>query len=240
MTIITERLERCRNCPIRHQAVCGALTDEEIQALSSVARQQKLNAGDLIQRAEDETLSFANIVSGTVKLSKVMSDGRQQIVGLQFPPDFLGRAYRSRSPYFAEAVTDVELCVFPKRTFEALMEKQPDLEKRLFQNTLDELDAARDWMLLLGRKSAAEKVASFLMLIARRKTAAPCDQPPAETLLTITLPLTRAEIADYLGLTLETVSRQVGSLRAADILETGANRTITILDYEGLAKAAQL
>jgi len=240
MTVISERIDRCRICAIRHQAVCGALSDHEIQALSAVARQRVLKAGDVIQNAEDEVSSFANIVSGVVKLSKVLSDGRQQIVGLQFPPDFLGRAYRTRSPFYAEAATDVELCVFPKRSFEALMADQPELESRLFQNTLDELDAARDWMLLLGRKSAAEKVASFLALIARRKAPALCEHMPADTLLTITLPLNRAEIADYLGLTIETVSRQIGNLRAADILETGANRTITVLDYDGLAEAAQL
>jgi CRP/FNR family transcriptional regulator, anaerobic regulatory protein len=149
MTVISERIDRCRICAIRHQAVCGALSNDEIQALSAVARQRILKAGDVIQNAEDEVSSFANIVSGVVKLSKVLSDGRQQTVSLQFPPDFLGRAYRTRSPFYAEAATDVELCVFPKRSFEALMADQPELESRLFQNTLDELDAARDWMLLL-------------------------------------------------------------------------------------------
>lgn len=232
--------DRCRHCGIRHQAVCGALSDDDLKALSAVARQRFVKAGETIVNAYEEVSSFANIVSGVVKLSKILSDGRQQIVGLQFPPDFLGRAYRDRNPFFAEAATDVELCVFPRRSFETLMTTHPELEGRLFKNTLDELDSARDWMLLLGRKSAAEKVASFLALIARRNAPALCEQLPEETMITIALPLTRAEIADYLGLTIETVSRQIGNLRAADILETGANRTITVLNYDALAEVAQL
>ncbi len=231
---------RCDQCAIRHQAVCGALSDDEITGLSAVARRRMVKAGEIILQAEDETTYFSNIVSGVVKLSKVLSDGRQQIVGLQFPPDFLGRAYRQRNPYYAEAATDVELCVFPKVGFERLLHTFPELETRLFQNTLDELDAARDWMLLLGRKTAVEKVASFLALIARRNPIAGCAHMAAPPVMTLALPLTRAEIADYLGLTIETVSRQLGKMRADHILEVGANRTVTVLDPEGLEDLAQL
>lgn len=207
--------------------------------MSAVARQRRLKSGDVILRAEEEPPFFANIVSGAVKLSKTLADGRQQIVGLQFPPDFLGRAYRNRSPLYAEAASDVELCIFPRADFERLLEERPQLENRLFQNTLDELDAAREWMLLLGRKTAMEKVASFLALIARRNQPAACAHMAAPPLLTISLPLTRAEIADYLGLTIETVSRQLGRLRADDVLEAGANRSITVLDPDRLEEIAQ-
>lgn len=232
--------ERCAHCAIRHQAVCGALSDDEIAALSAVARKRLLKPGEVILRAEEAPPFFANIVSGAVKLSKTLADGRQQIVGLQFPPDFLGRAHRNRSPLFAEAASDVELCVFPKAEFERLLTDQPQLETRLFQNTLNELDAAREWMLLLGRKTALEKVASFLALIARRNRPTACAHMDADPILTIWLPLTRAEIADYLGLTIETVSRQLGNLRADDILEAGSNRSITILDPAQLEDIAQL
>ena len=205
-----------------------------------MARQRLVKAGEVILQAEEETSFFANIVSGVVKLSKVLSDGRQQIVGLQFPPDFLGRAYRNSSPFYAEAATDVELCVFPKRRFERLMAAQPGLENRLFQNTLDELDAARDWMMLLGRKTAAEKVASFLAIIARRNAPAACAHAPASDELLIALPLTRAEIADYLGLTIETVSRQLGKLRAEGVVDVGANRMIAVRDPGALEDLAEL
>lgn len=232
--------ERCAQCAIRHQAVCGALSDDEIGALSAIARQKSYGAGELILNAGEEVASFGNIVRGVVKLSKLLDDGRQQIVGLQFPPDFLGRAYRDRSPYFAEAATDVELCVFPKRAFEALLKDRPELENRLFQNTLDELDAARDWMLLLGRKTAAEKVASFLTLLARRRSDVHCVHLPASPRVSLSLPLTRAEIADYLGLTIETVSRQLGRLKSDGLLDVAANREVVLLDADALAERAQM
>ncbi|MEQ9121863.1 MAG: Crp/Fnr family transcriptional regulator [Alphaproteobacteria bacterium] len=246
LDIAADRKLRCHHCAIRHHAVCGALSDDELAGLSVVARQRMVKAGDVIMNAEEETVSFANIVSGVVKLTKLLSDGRQQIVGLQFPPDFLGRAYRARSPYFAEAATDVELCVFPRPTFQKLLADRPGLESRLFQDTLDELDAAREWMLLLGRKTAAEKVASFLAMIARRQSMAttcvhlPKGSTPTQGPITLHLPLTRAEAADYLGLTIETVSRQIGKLRADGVLKVGANREIAILDMERLEELAEL
>lgn len=237
---VTTGLMRCQRCGVRRKAVCGALSDEELAALSAVARQRLVKAGEMIINAEEEATSFANIVTGAVKLFNLLGDGRQQIVGLQFPPDFLGRAYRTQSPYFAQAATDVELCVFPKRGFEALMAEHPELETKLFQNTLDELDAARDWMILLGRKTAAEKVASFIALIVRRSFVQDCDQMQASPVMTVFLPLARADIADYLGLTIETVSRQIGKLSSDHILEVGANRSITVLDPGRLADLAQI
>ena len=160
--------QRCEHCAIRHKAVCGALSDEELAGISKIARQRYIQPGQTIFSDEDDAEFFANIVTGTVKLSKTLADGRQQIVGLQFAPDFLGRAYGSENPFFAEAATDVELCCFPRDGFERLLKEFPGLEHRLFEHTLSELDAAREWMLLLGRKTAEEKVASFLLMIANR------------------------------------------------------------------------
>lgn len=245
ISALAERKLRCHYCAIRQHAVCGALDDDELAALSQVARQRLVKAGDVILNAEEETASFANIVAGVVKLTKLMGDGRQQIVGLQFPPDFLGRAYRTSCPYFAEAATDVELCVFPRRAFQQLLAERPGLESRLFQDTLDELDAARDWMLLLGRKTALEKVASFLAMLLRRQSAVSgCVHVPAlqstatSANLSISLPLTRAEMADYLGLTIETVSRQIGKLRSDGVLKVGPNREIVVLDGDRLEDLA--
>jgi CRP/FNR family transcriptional regulator len=235
----SERM-RCSDCAIRHRAVCGALSEDELSAINAIARQRLLKAGEPILNADDDINFFANIVSGSVKLTKMMNDGRQQIVGLQFAPDFLGRAYKDRSPYFAEAATDVELCVFPKQAFEKLLANKPGFEMRLFQDTLNELDAARDWMLLLGRKTAAEKVASFVELIARRSPMIGCAHSSDHAEISFHLPLSRSDIADYLGLTIETVSRQIGKLKNARILELHPNRDISVLDLEGLRAAGSL
>lgn len=232
--------DRCQVCAIRHRAVCGALSEAELTRLNAISRQKTYRAGEPILDAEQEVDFFANIVNGAVKLTKILGDGRQQIVGLQFAPDFLGRAYRERSPYFAEAATDLELCIFPKNGFERLLKEIPDLELRLFQDTLNELDAARDWMLLLGRKTASEKVASFLEMIARRVPMIGCSHSHGGETVTFQLPLSRAEIADYLGLTTETVSRQVGKLKSAGIIRLHATREVSVLDLDRLREIASI
>lgn len=235
-----ESVSRCQICAIRHKAVCGALTDAELEQLNTISRQKIFAAGEPILDAEQEIDFFANIVQGAVKLTKIMGDGRQQIVGLQFAPDFLGRAYRDRSPYFAEAATEVELCVFPKAGFERMLKEIPDLEMRLFQDTLNELDAARDWMLLLGRKTAGEKVASFIEMIARRSPMIGCAHSADQPEIQFHLPLSRAEIADYLGLTIETVSRQIGKLKSAGILHLHATREVSVRDLSRLREAGSV
>ncbi|WP_417519448.1 Crp/Fnr family transcriptional regulator [Minwuia sp.] len=238
MMSLNGEVMRCSSCAIRHRAVCGALSEDELAAINAIARQRIVKAGETILNADEEITFFANIVAGSVKLTKIMADGRQQIVGLQFAPDFLGRAFRERSPYFAEAATDVELCVFPKKEFERLLSEKPGFEMRLFQDTLNELDAARDWMLLLGRKTASEKVASFLEMIARRSPMIGCAHTAEQAGVSFHLPLTRSDIADYLGLTIETVSRQIGKLKSAGIVELHATREVSVTDMDGLRAAA--
>ena len=178
------------------------------------------------------------MISGAIKLTKTLPDGRQQIVGLLFAPDFLGRAYSRNNPYTAEAATDVEICTFPNAAFERLVSEYPGLQQRLFQHTLDELDAARDWMLLLGRKTAEEKVASFLYMLARRSMVTACAHKGEPGSAAFELPLTRADMADYLGLTIETVSRQLTRLKTSNVIRLNTNRLISVPNLQRLAQAA--
>lgn len=227
----------CRACEARHRGVCGALRPEQLLALSKQSSKHKVEPGaELIGDSETVT-SFSNMLSGVVKLSKVLPDGRQQIVGLQFAPDFLGRPFKSESPLNAVAATSVSLCSFPRSAVDRMIKEAPELEHRLLKQTLNELDEARDWMLTLGRKTASEKVASFLHLVATHidPEAATGDGP-----ITYDLPLTRADIADFLGLTIETVSRQMTKLRKDDVIEIENNRQVTIPDIARLAKRANV
>lgn len=229
---------RCDACAIRHRSVCGALSRGEIERLSAIAHIKSLPPGHVILRDNEETGYFSNIISGVVKLTKSLGDGRQQIVGLQFPSDFLGRPFRKISPYHAETVTEVQLCTYERSQFERLAKEFRDFEHRLFESTLDELDAAQEWMLLLGRKSAEEKVASFLLMVARRMQSVGCkemQQGPWR----FELPLARAEIADFLGLTIETVSRQFTRLKVEKVIALEGSRTIIVNDMEKLRAAAE-
>ncbi len=215
------------------------MDDVQVKKLAQIAHRKKIPAGQTIISDEEPVDFFANVISGAIKLTKTLPDGRQQIVGLLFAPDFLGRAYSKHNPYTAEAATDVEICTFPNAAFERLVAEFPGLQQRLFQHTLDELDAARDWMLLLGRKTAEEKVASFLFMLARRSMlTSGCNHKSGPGSAAFELPLTRADMADYLGLTIETVSRQLTRLKTSNVIRLSTNRLIMVPDLDRLANAA--
>ena len=229
-------LQRCDDCAIRHRAVCSHCGPQELVLLDAIKFYRTYEPGQEIVAAGEETEFLGSVVEGVVALSKTLADGRRQTVGLMFPSDFLGRPMRPEAPYDAVAVTEVKLCLFARSRFERLIRETPALEKRLLEMTLDELDAARDWMLLLGRKTAREKIATFLSILARRaaalENAVPSDGMEFE------LPLTREAIGDYLGLTIETVSRQITALRKAGVIELVDARNIRVLDYLRLLDAA--
>lgn len=222
----------CRACEARHGGVCGALTPEQLLELSKYTSRKNIHAGGELHGQGERVHSYANILKGVVKLTKMMPDGRQQIVGLQFAPDFTGRPFSTESSLSAEAATDTEVCAIPKTTLDRLVNNSPDLERRLYSQALSELDQARDWMLTLGRKTAREKVASFLYLIATH------IDPEKSEVLQFELPLTRQDIGDFLGLTIETVSRQMTKLRQEKIIHIENNRNVTIHDLDRLADVA--
>lgn len=224
----------CQSCEARHRGVCGALTTPELIEINRISHRKSVEHGEILIFDDETVYHYANIVKGVVKLSKIMADGRQQIVGLQFAPDFLGRPFAKESKLSAEAASETEICVIPKTAFENMLRKSPELEHRLFAQTLVQLDEAREWMVTLGRKTAAEKVASFMYLIASHIDPSQSNSESVH----FDLPLTRADIADFLGLTIETVSRQITKLRKGGLLEVVNNRTITVPSLKALKRAA--
>jgi len=226
----------CRSCEARHQGICGALTPDQLTFLSRHTSKHVFASEEEMVAAGEDIHRYSNILSGVVKLTKLMADGRQQIVGLQFAPDFLGRPFKRQSDVVAQAATDVRVCSFPKAVIEDLVRHSPDMEHRLHEQTLKELDEAREWMLTLGRKTAGEKVASFLLLIA---THIDPELDSAGQEVRFDLPLKRADIADFLGLTIETVSRQVTKLRKAGVIRLENTRTVVVPSIQALHDAAE-
>ena len=222
----------CQSCEARHRGICGALEPSQLTELAKHTRQVQQDGGSELVADSEEVTSFANVMSGVVKLTKMLADGRQQVIGLQFAPDFLGRPFAKESKLSAEAASDVKLCKIPKKALEKMMKESPELEHRLLMQTLNELDEARDWMVTLGRKTAAEKVASFLYLIATHID--PTVDIDELTSSKFELPLTRVDIADFLGLTVETVSRQLTKLRKDGVIQIEHNRTFIVPDMERL------
>jgi CRP/FNR family transcriptional regulator len=193
---------------------------------------RSFEAGQTVIWSGDRMDFVASVVTGIAKLTQTMEDGRRQMVGLLLPSDFVGRPGRQNAAYDVTAVNDVLMCCFRKKPFEDMMGRTPHVAQRLLEMTLDELDAAREWMLLLGRKTAREKIASLLVIIARREATLTLRSSAGSTVFD--LPLTREEMADYLGLTLETVSRQISALKRDGLIALQGNRRVTIPDFNRL------
>ncbi|QKV17490.1 Crp/Fnr family transcriptional regulator [Oricola thermophila] len=226
----------CRSCEARHGGICGVLSPDQLKKLNRYTKQYSYESGNELLSAGEEAHRYSNILRGVVKLSKLLADGRQQIVGLQFAPDFMGRLFREESDVIADAATDVTLCTFPRNVIEELVRESPELEHKLHEQALKELDEAREWMLTLGRKTAGEKVASFLYLIAANVDPELADHDGP---IRFELPLKRSDIADFLGLTIETVSRQITKLRKAGVIQIENNRTVIVPDLERLEAACE-
>jgi len=234
--------ELCKACVARHRGICGALTSSELAEISKVTTRRRFEPDRIVYPDREDQPWYANILAGIIKLSKTLSDGRQQIVDLQFSPDFLGRPFIKQSQLSAETASDVHLCTFPRAALERMLEKVPALEHRLYQQSLNELDDARNWLLALGRKNASERVASFLVRICRNVPRShdphADDVPEIKESIAFDLPLTRADIADFLGLTIETVSRQLTKLKTSGIIRLTANRHVEVPDLQKLILAA--
>lgn len=229
--------EACAACAVRNNSLCGALTGDEIRELNAIAHRKTLAPGQFHVLEGDHARDFANVTSGVAKLVRGSEDGRTQIVGLLFPSDFIGGAMGGkgdhRELHTIEAASKLELCVFPREAFKRVMERYPSIEHRLLERTLSELQVARDWMVLLGRKTAEERVASFLLHVAEKMQNHGCHG-----MLGFDLPLGRADIADHIGLTIETVSRQITKLRKDGIIVMKGARHVVDVDKEALADRA--
>lgn len=230
----------CSNCPIRHRAVCSRCDGDELQHLEDMKFYRSYEAGQTIIWRGDYLENVASLVTGIATISQTMEDGRTQMLGLLLPSDFIGRPGSEYAAYDVVAVRDVKLCCFRRKPFEELIRNTPHVGERLMEMALDELDAAREWMLLLGRKTAREKIASLLCLVARRTDTgalagtAGHGQSPGQG-IDFDLPITREMMANYLGLTLETVSRQLSQLKAAGIIQLTSQRKVVVPDLRRLA-----
>lgn len=223
---------KCSDCPIRHRAICAYCEQPELVKLDAIKSYKSYSAGETIVWAGEEMKVLGSLVNGVATLSKTLVDGRRQMVGLLLPSDFFGRPRRKFAPYDVVAASDVVVCQFRKSEFEDMIIKTNSLERRLLDMTMDELDAAREWMLLLGRKTAREKIASLLIIFARRDLG--FSKTESSKAFTFSVPLTREAMADYLGLTIETVSRQISALKKSGVISLEDSRHIMVPDFTAL------
>ena len=217
----------CAGCPSLQKGLCGALDDTELSRLGSVSWHRRFRAGDAIHVEGEVPPSFCAIVSGVVKLLKSLPNGSQQIVGLFAAGDFLGRPFGGEARATAIAASEVEICWFPRATIESLAASSGAVKDWLYQYVSDELEKAQEWIMLLGRMTAEQKMAVFLLSVMRATAEGKAATGSARE-TAIELPLSRTEIADYLGLTIETVSRQIARLRERNVISAGNTRSVVV------------
>ncbi len=202
-------------------------TNGHLTAISSL---QKKGPGETLFAEGDDADSVYEVVRGMLRLYKLLPDGRRLITGFLSAGQLLGLGPEGICVYTAEAVTEVTVCRYTRTGFERLIDEVPGMAKRLLTVASQELCAAQNQMLLLGRKSATEKVASFLLLMAERQGSEGVDA--------VDVPMTRSDIADYLGLTIETVSRTLSKLKQDGLIALLTSAHIEIRDRERLEELA--
>lgn len=230
----SKALVACTFCKVRKEGICATLTERQLETLSKVAQRKLLKSNDNFSMMGENSTHYANIISGVMKLSKTMKDGRHQTVGLQFSNDFVGEPFHEQNEVDISSAGEVHMCSFPKEVLDTMIVNSPELGKKLHEQAWKDLEEARNWLLALGRKSALEKVASFLSLVAERSQVN-VDDEDRRNQTVLELPLSKSELADFLGLTLETVSRKFTDLRKKGILEPIDRRTIMVHNIERLA-----
>jgi CRP/FNR family transcriptional regulator, anaerobic regulatory protein len=192
---------QCSECQVRVIGICGALDDIQLAELQQQAEDVSLPARGMLFMQGDAASHVYTVTGGCMRLSKDLADGRRQVVGFALPGDFLGLSLASKFGFSADALDKAALCRFTRADFTAFVETHPDMMTRLHQFAAHELTIAQEQMVLLGRRRAEERVAAFLLDWRERlhKLTGAAN--------TLVLPMTRQDIADYLGLTIETVSR---------------------------------
>ena len=226
------RVDPCRICAVRHIAACSTLDTNERRHLASIMTVLEVNAHRFLFDEGAPANFVFTVTEGVIKIYKTLADGRRQVTGFLFPGDFLGLVDNSTYAYSAETLTPSRLCRFGRHEFETLLDALPRLEHRLLGMASHEIAAAQDRMVLLGRKSARERVASFLLMLS--KAGAGREQQ----VKALSLPMSRSDIADYLGLTMETVSRNLTQLKRRRLIEIPDGKRLRVLDTAALRRVA--
>ena len=219
---------RCAICKIRSYSFCRCLHDDQLKIFSEISTEKEFGDKQTIFLQQGPSRHLYNITKGNIKIYKLLSDGRIQIIGFLYPGDFFGSYKKGKYNYSSEAIGNVRLCVFRQEVLDEYLEKNMNLSKELLHITSHELTLAQDRMGVLGKMNANERVAKFILNISDQRARIGWQDNP------VSLPMTRQDIADYLGLTLETVSREITRFKTSNLIKAMTSKQIFISDREKL------
>lgn len=225
----------CTSCTVRQLSICAGLERDDWDRLKHINQTMVLEPHRLLFQEGDPAEHVYTVTTGQLSLSLSLPDGRRQITEFLGPGDFIGLGLDGDMTHHiltAETLTEVHVCRFPRGAFARAMEQSAPLGRRVLSFASRRIAAAGEQQLMLGRKTAVERVASFLLRAARRNEDRGAPASP------LTLAMTRNEIADHLGLTLETVSRGFSRLRQLGVIRLDGADRVTLGDLDRLAELA--
>lgn len=209
------------------QSGLGVVPPEQLEmlvALEQIGARRSFSRDAEIYAEGDRSDGWYKVVSGTVRICKLMADGRRHIADFHYSGDCFGFDPVGDRLSSAEAVGDVIVMRFPRAATERLIDQRPELSRGLCDMTLRDLAHAQTRMLLLGRMTASERVANFLLELAERRDAH----------RVLDVPMSRTDIADYLGLTIETVCRVLSALKRGGTIAIPDTHRIELCDRGAL------
>ena len=222
----------CERCAGAVKGLCHTLDDVDQAALSAASTTLRLPARSAVFREGDRAAAVFTLVDGAAKLLRSLPDGRQQIIGFRFPGDFIGYTARDRYPCDAELVTDSTVCRLDRARLESMSRHCAPLSHRLLALCAEDLASAQEQLGAMAQRSAEGRVAAFLLML--RAAARRNGQPG----IALSLPMPRADIGDYLGLTIESVSRVFAALRREGLLREPSRGQVTLTDLAALESLA--
>jgi len=218
----------CARCLARRGTICAALDDAALQRLHALAQSERVAAGRWIVHPGDAAASVFILREGHANVARVTRDGKRQILSFVFPGDFFGFTFEDRYVYGAWADSEVTICRIPRERLDAFVATTPGLEHHLRLQLTRLLDSAQELIFTLGRKNAVERVAAFVWYLQYRQRKLGRDRPGAA------IPMSRADIADFLGLTSESVSRAMTRLKRDGLIRLPSPGEVEIPDLARL------
>ncbi len=215
----------CDTCAVSATAACAVLTREERAALAAAGRTRAIAKGEMLFAAGDADAACATLVTGALKVSSFDVDGQERILALVHPAGFIGELFAPFAHHDVVALTDSSLCTFARKDLEAAVERYPALARALLRRSQEDLVKSRTLLELTGQSSAEARLAALLYGFASAASDTSCHPS-----IHFELPLSRSEIASMLGLTIETVSRKLGTLEKAGAIRRNGKRGIELVD----------
>lgn len=226
-------MPECALCPVRDSAACAVLEDDEREELARSGRNLTARRGETVFAAGEENTVCATLISGALKVRSIDPDGRERILALVHPAGFVGEMFAPFASHDIVALTETRLCVFGRGAMDRAIADHPALARALLRRSEAALHESRSLLEMTAQSRAEARLAALLLDFAAAASHSPCHGTER-----FDLPLSRGDIANLLGLTIETVSRKLGAFETEGLIRRDGRRGIELLDPARLSHIA--